>query len=228
MNAGNERELIGDYVLGTLEGDDRVAFEAALRTDPTLSAEIDSFAARLSALDDTATPQPVPEGLWSRVETLLDQRPAAVPPLKRRASMPPWFALAASVVVAGGLGFLAGQSAQPEATRPVVIAVLVSDTQHPGAIVEAFANNSVHIIPLEAVDVPLGKILEVWTKPNEEIGPVSLGRFLKPDQIILPAIALPLPQGGQLYEITLEDAPGSPTGKPTGPILFKGLAQLPV
>ena len=106
--------------------------------------------------------------------------------------------------------------------------MLVTDTQAPGAIVEAFANNSVHIIPLEAVDVPDGKILEVWTKPNEEIGAVSLARFLRSTEIVLPATQLPAPQGGQLYEITLEDAPGSPTGKPTGPILFKGLAQLPV
>jgi anti-sigma-K factor RskA len=136
--------------------------------------------------------------------------------------------MAASIVIAATVGFTAGQWVRPEAPQPVVIAVLVTDTQVPGAIVEAFANNSIHIIPLEAITVPEGKILEVWTKPNEDIGAVSLGRFLRSMEIILPAASLPMPQGGQLYEITLENAPGSPTGKPTGPILFKGLGQVPI
>lgn len=229
MTASEARDLIGDYVLGTLDGDARLQFEAALAGDPVLAAEVDRFTAHLQGLDDTATPADVPLDLWSRIDAQLDQRPAAaVTPPRRRPNVPPWLAMAASIVAAAGIGFLAGQSMLPAAPRPVVIAVLVSSSQQPGAIVEAFANNSVHIIPLEAVEVPQGKILEVWTKPNEEIGAVSLGRFLEPSEIVLPASTLPVPQNGQLYEITLEDAPGSPTGKPTGPILFKGLAQLPI
>jgi anti-sigma-K factor RskA len=31
----------------------------------------------------------------------------------------------------------------------------------------------------------------------------------------------------QLYEITLEPATGSPIGRPTGPVLMKGLAATP-
>lgn len=36
---------------------------------------------------------------------------------------------------------------------------------------------------------------------------------------------LPLPGENQLFEITLEPETGSPTGKPTGPILMKGLTS---
>ena len=35
---------------------------------------------------------------------------------------------------------------------------------------------------------------------------------------------LPVPADAQLYEITLEPEGGSPTGRPTGPIIAKGLA----
>jgi anti-sigma-K factor RskA len=35
---------------------------------------------------------------------------------------------------------------------------------------------------------------------------------------------LPSPATNQFFEITLEPAGGSPTGRPTGPILFKGNA----
>lgn len=225
---GSERDLVGEYVLGTLDDDERRTFEAALARDPVLAASVERFAARMQALDETAPAEPIPLGLWTGIEAKLTATPPA--PAKRNSPwrLPTWAAMAASIVIAATVGFTAGQWVRPEAPQPVVIAVLVTDTQVPGAIVEAFANNSIHIIPLEAVDVPEGKILEVWTKPNEEIGPVSLGRFLQSMEIVFPAAQLPIPQGGQLYEITLEDAPGSPTGKPTGPILFKGLAKSPV
>ena len=39
---------------------------------------------------------------------------------------------------------------------------------------------------------------------------------------------LPTAQRNQLFEITLEPATGSPTGRPTGPILYKGLAANPL
>ena len=37
---------------------------------------------------------------------------------------------------------------------------------------------------------------------------------------------LPPPGTDQLFEITLEPATGSPTGRPTGPVLFKGNTSL--
>ena len=37
---------------------------------------------------------------------------------------------------------------------------------------------------------------------------------------------LPTPRPDQLFELTLEPATGSPTGRPTGPVLFKGNAAL--
>lgn len=222
-------EQAGEYVLGLLEGPERAAFEAAMAVDGGLASRVRAFASRMRDLDDTAQGGAILPGLWSRIEAKIPPRQTTAQASSvRSAGIPRWAAMAASVVVAAGLGFAAGQSVRGPEPAPVVVAVLISDTNVAGAIVEAFANNSIHIIPLEGIEVPEGKILEVWTKPNEEIGPVSLGRFLRPMEIVFPANSLPVPAGGQLYEITLENAPGSPTGKPTGPILFKGLAQTPV
>jgi len=219
-------DKVGDYVLGLLDGAELTAFEVELDRDPALAGRVAALSGKMQALDETVTPAPVPSGLWTLIEARLD--PTAMPRSASRAEVrqQSWL-LAASIVIAAGIGFVAGQQfSRP--TQPVVIAVLVSDDAIPGAIVEAFANNSVHIVPLEAFTVPAGKVLEVWTKPNEEIGAVSLGRFARSEEIVLDGATLPLPQAGQLYEITLEDAPGSPTGKPTGPILVKGLARSPI
>ncbi len=239
MTREEKLAIAGDYVLGLLEGDTRASFEADMTADPQLRALVDRIAEQMQALDDTVEPLPVGASLWQGVEDRLgaqESQSPALPPDRRRAALTQaqrpvgrraagWMAMAASVVVAAGIGFAAGTALQPT-PEPVVIAVLINETTDaPGAIVEAFADDSVRIVPLEAFEVPEGRILEVWTLPDPATGPVSLGTFTSPRSIRLSGPQLPAPQSGQLYEITLEPAPGSPTGRPTGPILVKGLAQ---
>lgn len=135
-------------------------------------------------------------------------------------------AMAASLLVAGGLGYLVGMfSATPG--RPVVVVVLQTPELTPGAVFEAFADNSVRIIPLEDFVVPDGKVMEVWTLYDRTVGPVSLGTLARSETTTLGSHGFPVPAAEQLYEITLEPSPGSPTGKPTGPILVKGFAKRP-
>ena len=108
----------------------------------------------------------------------------------------------------------------------MVVAVLLDpDTNSPGAVVEAFANDRVRIVPLSDIPIPEGRILQVWTLPDAETGPVSLGLMPQAQLTSLLGPDLPRPQPRQLYEITLEPAGGSPTGRPTGPILYKGFAE---
>jgi anti-sigma-K factor RskA len=92
----------------------------------------------------------------------------------------------------------------------------------PGAVFEAYADNSVRILSLDDFEVPAGKTLQAWTLYDQSVGPVSLGTFAKSDEVRLKGPAQPPPKADQLYEITLEPESGSPTGKPTGPILVKG------
>ncbi len=229
-------EQAGEYVLGLLEPAERAAFEADMAADPALAAAVDRLTQHLQALDDTATPATPRAGLWAAIEAELDAgpksaaaAPAVVVPLRRRpAGTLWWMATAASVVLALGVGYWAG-SLGPETPQPVVVAVLVSEeTLTPGAIVEAFADNSIRLTPLEAFEVPEGRVLEVWTLPDAATGPVSLGTLDAPRALNLPGPSLPLPEAGQLYEITLEPAPRSPTGRPTGPILVKGFGRAPL
>lgn len=228
-----EEQLIraGHYVLGLLEGADLTAFEAEMSADPALRSAVERLRANFICLDDTATPAPASPALWDRIAQSLDQSPAQPtqprPAPARPALAPNWLAMAASVVVALGIGFLAGNlgTSQPQ---PIMVAVLINEADAtPGAIVEAFADDSVRLLPLEQFAVPEGQILQVWTLPDVATGPVSLGTFSDPQSIHLSGPDLPLPHAGQLYEITLEPAPGSPTGKPTGPILVKGYAKAP-
>jgi anti-sigma-K factor RskA len=168
-------------------------------------------------------PEPEPEpGKVVDIDTARRARPVGA------ASLGGWRGglLAASILAACGLGFMVGRFTLPP-PQPVVVVVLADDNQQPGAIVEAYGDDRVRIVPLTEFEVPAGKTLEVWTLYDQQVGPVSLGTFARPQEIVLRGPDLPAPQPNQLYEITLEDAPGSPVGRPTGPILVKGLAQRP-
>ncbi|MGL5114801.1 MAG: anti-sigma factor domain-containing protein, partial [Beijerinckiaceae bacterium] len=68
-----------------------------------------------------------------------------------------------------------------------------------------------------------GRILEVWTLQSREQGPVSIGRMDQARTLKLDLARLKRPDVGHLFEITVEPPGGSPTGRPTGPILMKGL-----
>lgn len=128
-------------------------------------------------------------------------------------------ATAAAIVFAIGLGRLA--LAPPP---PTFVAVLIAETGQIGAVVNVFADGTAELLPLENVPVPSGRALEVWTKWSEERGPVSIGLLDRPRTVRLSTGGLPVTRPEQLFEITLEPATGSPTGRPTGPILFKGNA----
>ena len=137
-----------------------------------------------------------------------------------------WMAIAASLLVGVATGYLGGWLTISE-PAPVVVVVLDTPENVPGAVFEAFSDNSVRIVPLKDFVVPEGKIMQVWTLYDKSVGPVSLGTMTSSDITKLGAKPFQAPGPEQLYEITLEPFPGSPTGKPTGPILVKGFATLP-
>ena len=103
------------------------------------------------------------------------------------------------------------------------VAVLLThiDTNVAAAVVNTFADGRVEMLPLQSIDVPAGKALEIWTLWDRAVGPRSVGLIDRARSTPLRLDNLPLGRD-QLFEITLEPASGSPTGRPTGPIIAKG------
>jgi anti-sigma-K factor RskA len=126
-------------------------------------------------------------------------------------------ALAASVL----LGIAVAVMASHIARTPMLVAVLVTGENRPAAVVNAFRNGRVELVSLDRIDVPQGRVLEVWTLWDKAVGPRSIGLLDRARSTTLDL--RDFPRGpNQLFEITLEPAGGSPTGRPTGPILMKG------
>ncbi len=96
----------------------------------------------------------------------------------------------------------------------------------PGAIAEIYHDGRISVVPIHDFPVPKGKTLQVWTLWDKEKGPISVGLIERTRHALFFRSDLPAGQQ-QLYEITLEPEGGSPTGRPTGPVLVKGHGALP-
>ena len=236
IDTNDTARIADEYVLGLLEPEDDRAVEAALDDNEELRTAVAASRERFLALDLAVDETPFDAGLWDRIETELpehrkmhvgvDIKPPPAPSNDNRASI--WrrtavASIAASLLLAAGLGWSLTRNVDP-----IVVAILLNDAGEPQAIVEDFSNEQASIRLLADFAVPEGKTMQVWTLPNREMGPVSLGLLDQRRSATLHKPALPEPKDAQLYEITLEQSGGSPTGRPTGPILVKGFAKIPL
>ncbi|EGP57126.1 hypothetical protein Agau_C201306 [Agrobacterium tumefaciens F2] len=223
--------IADDYVLGLLEASDAESIEAAMERDGELRAAIAKSRERFLPLDTGVEPAAVNGELWNNIESRLppQEKSTANRPIRtandnkrNRWRSIAISAIAATVVLAAGLTFSLTRTAEP-----LVIAVLLNEAGEVQAVVEDFGNEKATVRMLADFAVPQDKTIQLWTLPSREVGPVSLGLIDGVRSARLEGPVLPTPRSDQLYEITLEQAGGSPTGRPTGPILAKGFARMP-
>jgi anti-sigma-K factor RskA len=242
MDRADWERLAAEHVMGLLEGDERARAESLLATDTAFSALVETWQGRFLELDEITPEAPAGETLWARIETSL---PSVAPASSTarggsRSGVPTQPSLFASLWgslpfwrgagLAGALASLllmvgVGVFAQRAARQPVLIAVLLNDANRPSAVVNAFANGSAELVPLDAIPVPPGRALEIWTLWDRARGPVSIGVVDEARRVRLKLDNLPQTAPNQLFEVSLEPAGGSPTGLPTGPVLMKGTAS---
>ena len=214
-------ELASEYVLGTLPAEQRAEVEQRLKHDIELRAVVDAWEQRLLPLTALAEPVPPSAQLWRRIERSTADQPAGVPWWNLLAL---WRGLAGAGLVTT-LVLAALLLTRPPVADPTFVVVLVApQNQAPGWVIQASHDQQIQLIPLGVMEVPSDKALQFWTKGDGWQAPVSLG-LVKPGQTLsVPLDKLPPLTPNQLFELTLEDPRGSPTGKPTGPIQAIGRA----
>lgn len=214
-------ELASEYVLGTLPDEQRAEVEQRLKYDIELRAAVDAWEQRLLPLTALAEPVPPSAQLWRRIERSTAHQPADVPWWNLLAL---WRGLAGAGLVTT-LVLAALLLTRPPVADPTFVVVLVApQSQAPGWVIQASHDQQIQLIPLGVMEVPSDKALQFWTKGDGWQAPVSLG-LVKPGQTLsVPLDKLPPLTPNQLFELTLEDPHGSPTGKPTGPIQAIGRA----
>lgn len=223
--------LAGQYVLGTLDAAERSEFERELLSSADLHREVRWWEAALSGLAlglHPASPRPV---VWLNI--LQATAPKETHPLQRptRRIVTTWASLAtaASFIFAFAL-FLESRRPPPEPVVvterveiPVAVESFMALLQDPQSTMQWTvslipASNQLTIrasgqAPWVAADLDA----ELWL--IADTGPISLGVIPKTGEMrrTLPS-PLPIAEA-KIVAVSLEPKGGSPTGKPTGPVV---------
>ncbi|MBI3513007.1 MAG: anti-sigma factor [Proteobacteria bacterium] len=219
--------LAGEYVLGTLRGAERQAFEARLAREPTLRAQVRAWEDRFAPLGLAVAPVAPPATLWPAIERALAP-PALAPAPRARLwdSVALWrnlaFGAGALAVLALAIaGLLTVPLAERGPTPRPAVAVLVDDARQAAWLALANpAGTRLELRALKTLAPPAGRAFELWLIAGPGEPPRSLG-LLPPEGRAIEQLPVLLRPGATLA-ITVEPASGSPTGAPTGPVVLSG------
>ena len=215
------RALAADYAIGLMPPRARRRFEHLLQGDALLRAELAHWLEHLNLLTEPLVEQPVPDRVWQAIVARIEPQTLHVPTKRPFWNWLRLSALACSLLIALSVGLLYNRdNVQYKAT-------LLSGTAQPALGIEAHADY-LNVRPLELAAVDTGRSLQLWAIPVEG-KPVSLGLIPRDGdgRIVLSQSQQQLIKVPVVLAVSLEPQGGSPTGQPTGPVLYQGpLASL--
>jgi anti-sigma-K factor RskA len=219
--------LAADYVVGLLHGRARRRFEALLPAHAALRAALRSWNEYLMPLTASLAPVPPPARIWRRIEARISGGVAAPAPASWWGRLALWRAISGVATLA--TLSLALLLALPGPVPAPIIVVLDAATPAPaGATPASFIasisgdGRALVTRPLN-VSVQADRALELWAVPPSG-APRSLG--------LVSAGGATVVRRGRLLEgtaalaVSLEPPGGSPSGAPSGPILYVGKLNL--
>jgi anti-sigma-K factor RskA len=232
--------LAAEYALGTLEGGDRSRAEALEASEDDFRAEVDRWRRHLLALDDTASPHQPGLELWQHIHAGLGVQSVLAQSTSREgtgvlhatwlSSLAFWRRLGLAGIATTLLlaALLWTGTTSRELQLPSYVAVLSAPDGRAAAIINAYSDGTVELVPLDKISVPQGRTIEVWMQQTDMTGPVSIGRLDAARRMKFDLNSAGRPGLKDFFALTLEQSGGSPTGAPTGAILMKGVAAAPL
>lgn len=221
----DERDLAAaEDVLGTLDAASARALAQAAETDPALASAIAAWERRLSPLARLLPPLAPPADLWPRIAGALPPAATAAPvafgrPLARAwRSVGFWRASTAGALALAAV--LAGLVVLRPLPHPMYMASLAPMRSHtPMFVAEMRPGGALMVHALSPVAVAEGMALELWAKEARSGAMIPLG--VVPGSGRRVRMTADLGAGTELM-ISLEPAGASPSGTPTGPMLYEG------
>jgi anti-sigma-K factor RskA len=218
MDSDDLNDLAGEYVLGTLAGAERAAFEARLRNDPAAQRAVAQWASHLQPLAEAVTPTIPSPDLWQRI-----QREVGLP-TRPRIRAPLWMAAAIAAVLIG-IAFLSPDLIfKPDVSA---VAELAPQGGKPAFVVSVLDDQKKLLVRAAQVGAVPDKSYELWAVPPSG-APISLGVIAATGEterdVAEPVRSLLAP--GATLAVSLEPEGGSPTGTPSA-VMFVGALASP-
>jgi anti-sigma-K factor RskA len=207
--------LAVDYILGAMQGGARRRFQQLIMARPAIRQTVWRWEQHLNPLAESLPATAPDPQLWQRIEQRLGWRLPQTRPAKKTAR-PVW----ASLALAASL-LLAVVMLKPMLSSPLQqdIAVFQSEDAKAWWLVSK-AERQLTVKATTAVDALERNDYELWMLPANGAAPVSLGLLPQQGELVL---SWPNAADGIVIAalaVSLEPRGGSPTGAPTGPVLF--------
>ena len=211
------QRLAAEYALGTLRGRARERMKRWMRDDAELAREVAAWETRLAPLVHAVKPVEPPARVWNALQTRLDGG--------HKMSFSVWKAL--GWMASGAVAALVAVAIflPQEKSAPASYVAVLSDPKNSRAVLVATAGRADKVLRVNTLDPAIqvsGRSLELWALPKDgkpkSLGVIGAGRAV----LRLDASAEQSLGNVPALAISLEPQGGSPTGQPTGPVLYSG------
>lgn len=222
--------LAAEYVLGTLSRAERAEADAKLESDPAFAKAVAAWERRLGPLAEVVAPVQPPPGLYNKIRAQIGLSQHVVSlkareqALVRRASR--WRAAAgAMTALAASLAGVVGWQEFERRQMPTqYVAVLQATDTLPAFLLTVDTQTNMFVISAMQKPAEAETSYQLWLVHDDMPQPKSLGVFDDSEMDVRPMA------GGKMhdmmmdgtYAVSVEPKGGSPTGKPTGPVVFSG------
>jgi anti-sigma-K factor RskA len=218
-------EMAGEYVLGTLSANERLEAQTLLSQNSDFASAVDQWTERLAPLLLAVPGVAPPSALRQRVLASIGSAASSdnVVDLTRRVSFWRGVSLAASAIAAALALFILFKPMPQEAPGNYV-AVLQPEGPGPAFVAAIDLKDGTISVKRLGSQAEAGKTYELWAVGGGRAAPQSLGVIdasLKIPTEYLGKVD-PATLGDTVFAISLEPQGGSPTGAPTGPVLYTG------
>lgn len=234
-------QLAAEFVLGTLASSARQTVEKRLRQEPLLAERVQYWEELLADINQQLPPLAPPSELWDKIAQRLsgqarnsEAKTFLAVANRKSASLFGgfWRGLSSGVVLASFVAALLWFSfGQRDSQFNMDMTAVLSSTD---AAVERQSNwlaavnlstNQLQITRINATPVPSGKTMELWVIPKDGSAPIPCGLMDDVQQQLITVASSRMLLDAKALAISLEPAGGSPTGQPTGPVVYMGGIQ---
>jgi len=221
--------LAGEYVLGTLSGRARDRFTHYLKMYPFLRRAVDDWERHFNAVVEDLEPVEPPPMVWEQICEELPELRRRFLPRSLWGSLRLWrpLALLASAIALFLLVYIGNGFRQPGFPPLPTHVAMINDpkTQQPAWMLSLMSRDKMlKVTAMHPPSIPADKSCELWMLPGKDRPPISLGLLPMQGTMMMPLSKekLGVLSAAAGLAVSMEPKGGSPTGAPTGPVMYQG------
>lgn len=223
--------LAAEYVLGTLTREERQAVAERRAADKALDRAIEAWERRLGPLSETVSPIAPSPNLYNKIRAQIGLSQHVVSlkareqKFARRAARWRNAFIGASALAASLAGVIGYREMIAPKEAKQYVAVLDSGNDMPAFLLTVDTKTNMAVITAVNPPAQSDKTYQVWMVSEKMPKPKSLGMVNKPGEMQM----MPMESKFEMdllmnasFAVSVEPMGGSPTGVPSGPVMFTG------